>query len=1005
MRPTLIVGLGGTGSQAVVQLKQRLDTHKRWRELEGRPERSPAVVLRAFDVDQARPQAGRVGLDDGNEDVLLNAEVGPVIRRLKDPRPGERPSFVSRWFKPADARQIREAQATAFMNNGAGQIRAFGRIAFFQDMGGDGRVRRHLTSAFDELTQRHSEVDVYVVTSIAGGTGAGLLIDTLVLLQKEAARRPGLAVSTSLFCVMPAAFRGTLSDLTYKAGEANGFAALRELHRLITTEDPVKFAWAPGQDWEMREPPVRAIYLIDGTRGGNARRLQEGYPVAITDAIYAQLLPSSRSSRSRRVNEEGRLKGHEDLYSTFGVYTVEYAWQPIVSALAVRAAARFTADLLDETTVPVPEMVDRFLSGTLDGATGVPYLLRRELGGRGVRRAAPRWLDPAEEAAPFPLLPNLEESYQDIGTSMLSRTRHGNTDLDADITQQVQRYLGKATGTPAAQRQFYPVADRNTELARRQWTVALHSAVGIMLSGGQDGGQGGVTAAERFLDAVGARVRQYETELQRAPAPEPGAKQALAEQERQSMLSSGRSGRKQLRYLAARQGALEAEVERECWERATQLLGYMIGTIGAAKAELARVRDTLGEVSRGFEAESAAVAGDRSELDAAPLRRMVPTVEEQVMERFYARCVGDPPQKGGLPERLAARRRALLWTLSPDERGEVRLHVQRGEEKPQPCTPEVLTRAIGGATGRLFDRLRHMSVFEVLETAGEDPEALAREMIEGGALLSHYDRDRHFDLQSGYAAQVPPQISEYVYADVPAEGPGHEFGTRFTDRLLAQGVTLMPITEPGEQVDYPTTDKILYFAVQHRMVLPAFTGVEGLRESYRERSDGGISPHVMVEEKGAARLEFHSARLARDGVLDDALPDLTGTALNLCADVDLLRCAAIVFAHGRLEFRRNPDQAGGTWYATPQGRQEIPVGPHRDLAKTLEPLALARTTRDADRASGIKNLAAELSEAYDDDQDAARWTRDFFLKGPPTQPGVPIPPWLWTVFTVASHIS
>ncbi|MDF5752649.1 tubulin-like doman-containing protein [Spongiactinospora sp. TRM90649] len=1000
MRSSLVVGLGGTGSQAVVHLKRRLYTHEQWRRLDGGGgPLAPAtdVVLRAVDVDNSRPHAGLVSLDGNNEDIALAAEVAPVIRRLKDWRPGEQPppSPIAAWFKPDDARHIKESQTTAFMTNGAGQIRAFGRIAFFQDMIGDKRARQGLSSAFDAISQSHGELDIYVVTSVAGGTGAGLVIDTLAWLQKEGRDRD-LNFRTTLFCVMPAAFKGTLSDLTFQAGEANGFATLRELDRLIKAEQPVKFTWSVNDSHVMEEAPVSQIYLLDGTRQTSSARRLRGYradqvcPVAIADAIYAQLLPGPQAGRiSRQVNEVAYTKAENDLYSTFGIYVVEYAWQPLVSGLTVQAAARFTADLLGPAPATIGETVDRFLSGTLDGATGVPRLVGRELGGGVQRRAAPRWLEPAEGAVPFPPVPVLAEPYQDVKAF---RTKHVNADVDADVTSRTARFLGTATGT---QRQFYPAAERNVELARVQWRESLYAAVGLLLSGGP----GGANAAVAFLTGVGGRIRQYEEDLQRSPAPEPGAKRGLAEQERQTLLAAHKSGRKQLRYLAAQQDALDALVERDCWERATRLLGYLGRTVAAAVAELTRLRDVLEETGRVFEADSQAIAGDRGELDAAPLRRVVPPSTPEITDRFYAECVGPQAQGETLPVRLAERRRALTWSLRPGTGDQVRLHVGEGGGPEREAGPAEVARAIRGCIGRLFDPLRHKSVFEILETSGESPDKLAEEFEEGGGLLANYDRARHFDIQR--ESQSAPQLSAYVYADVPAEGRGHELGTQFEGRLSRHGIRVLPIAKPGEETEYPTTDKILYFAVQHRLVLPAFTSVERLRPSYDSRRGGTISPHVLIEEKGAARIEDRAKELAEEGVLAEPMGDLKETALSLCADVELLRCTAIAYAHSRLEFRRNADNVGGRWYALFPGRTDVPFGRSRDLAQSLEPLSLARTPRDAATAAELKRLAAELAEQYDD---PAATTRDFFAAGPPGEPTPGIAPWLWTVLTVASHI-
>ena len=183
MLPTLVVGLGGTGSWAIAHFKKRLLSDRHWGLLEAGPaaitradydRNAWPVELKAIDVDRKqRPALGSLKLDKAVEDIQLTAPVGKTITDIAS-IPNAYPT-IQRWMSSEEAKGYDINEATLYMTEGLGQIRQFGRIAFFYEQVNSARELSKLDAAFDRLAQLNAaeDIQVFVVASVAGGTGAG----------------------------------------------------------------------------------------------------------------------------------------------------------------------------------------------------------------------------------------------------------------------------------------------------------------------------------------------------------------------------------------------------------------------------------------------------------------------------------------------------------------------------------------------------------------------------------------------------------------------------------------------------------------------------------------------------------------------------------------------------------------------------------------------------------------------------------------------------------------
>lgn len=195
MRPFLVLGLGGSGGKTIRYLKQSL--HEWLREVgwsDGIPQ---AWQFLHIDTPQAQDSPvlpGSPELLPPNEYLSLHRDGVPfstVVDRLQ--RAGT--DFDGWWVDPD--------YMTVPIANGAGQYRAIGRIlGLDQQTAMLGRIQGkiaalHSSDSYGQLSQlraaaqgsgsfvESSDPVVMVVSSLAGGTGAGLFMDIADMLRAE----------------------------------------------------------------------------------------------------------------------------------------------------------------------------------------------------------------------------------------------------------------------------------------------------------------------------------------------------------------------------------------------------------------------------------------------------------------------------------------------------------------------------------------------------------------------------------------------------------------------------------------------------------------------------------------------------------------------------------------------------------------------------------------------------------------------------------------------------
>lgn len=306
VRPTVFIGLGGTGMEILLRLRRRiLQADWKGQRLNSMAE-FPVAGFLYFDTDKREgresgrathtdPMAQAVAFGRG-ETLQHKVDVG-FYQREKDNYPA-----IRDWLPVGDFAQIDTEK-------GAGQIRSISRLLFFDQfdtfkaMVADkaNAVKANVThqTVLDRLGISHTdkEVRIVVVCSAAGGTGAGAFIDAGLALRSMTNPVPA---SVELFLMLPSGYAAANRERVF----ANGFAALSELEHVMRP-DPQPPYVNPKTGWTSVEKPTETkpydeVYLLDtqNLEGDATKNVEDIYDM-VADILFEDFGSSDFASRKR----------------------------------------------------------------------------------------------------------------------------------------------------------------------------------------------------------------------------------------------------------------------------------------------------------------------------------------------------------------------------------------------------------------------------------------------------------------------------------------------------------------------------------------------------------------------------------------------------------------------------------------------------------------------------------------------------------------------------------
>ncbi len=230
---------------------------------------------------------------------------------------------------------------------------------------------------------------VYIVSSIAGGMGAGAVIDLAYIIREELQKLGTLGESSSIHAMLmlPGAFYG-IED---QRKQANSYATLREINALMLGEAGFHSGYPNGRRIETMLPPFKDVAVYDGVNEhGRTWRSTDEILSLMAETLW--LLTSSEVGSQEinlKINEAGVLNdisssGYATCATTSGAVVLRFPARTAALWCALRHADKMIGELMAPPDLSASagqrSAVLRDLAGLrdrfLNNDEGVPHQVR-----------------------------------------------------------------------------------------------------------------------------------------------------------------------------------------------------------------------------------------------------------------------------------------------------------------------------------------------------------------------------------------------------------------------------------------------------------------------------------------------------------------------------------------------------------------------------------------------------------------------------------------------------
>ncbi len=354
--PTFFIGLGGSGSRVVDTLARRLRREPSWERFRG------LIHFVAIDTDQSDLDRISERCETSNISLTNKRRRIQLLRGELEHEENERAvSWIHPWYEFRDT-----------SGKGAGQIRLESRFSLHCQIadGRPGNVRgvlhQRLSSALaahNPSRDRTRPVRFYFYGSLAGGTGSGTFI-TLAYLVRQLAAELGSPSQVYGTYFLPSVFREKVSPPLHSKINANAYAALLELERVMelryegTGPNKIELVYDPqlsqGRAVDPRvdkvdRPPYDWVYLADLPEAMTVDQIT----AAAGEAAYLQLFSPILAFQEREGDNFEQLQSEPNegffalQYGSIGASVLELPRERLVRYFARRQCV----ELLDRYVV------------------------------------------------------------------------------------------------------------------------------------------------------------------------------------------------------------------------------------------------------------------------------------------------------------------------------------------------------------------------------------------------------------------------------------------------------------------------------------------------------------------------------------------------------------------------------------------------------------------------------------------------------------------------------
>lgn len=290
--PILVVGLGGTGADALIRIKNLVNERLNSSSINDKPDNIEYLAIDTDSKTKAVQYNGTKFSEANSETCIMeDAKLAATYKNLDS---NQMPQ-VSEWIsKGIDVSQVKD---------GSGGFRQVGRFLFFKEFK---MVKEALEKKIINITKGKSnnkKVYVFIVTGVSGGTGSGTFIDVPYVINKLLSEK-GYESQILGFIFLPDINIQVLplnAHATKRNIQRNGFAALKELDYLMNfgklSGNGEKFEQDYGNGFKVfsEQPPYDICHLVSSINSDGVNNYTKESCMAVTSETIINFIADERN--------------------------------------------------------------------------------------------------------------------------------------------------------------------------------------------------------------------------------------------------------------------------------------------------------------------------------------------------------------------------------------------------------------------------------------------------------------------------------------------------------------------------------------------------------------------------------------------------------------------------------------------------------------------------------------------------------------------------------------
>lgn len=339
--PTLVVGLGGTGCKIARRLKQTLLS-------ETPTEDHDRIMVRFVGIDTDNREKEVTVSEEAPLDFFAQISGETASFNPKDPSCAP----LLHWLPTDDEGRLKNMRRLT-AGQGAGGCRLMGRFAYnyfgpahFPSI--EAQIKNLLDLRKNPLRSfkgariaTSNDLTIFVVGSLAGGTGSGSFIDAIATCHYLADRAaPGMNRHINGVFALPSVFAGRIDTANLQTQRATAYSCLRDLEVLLATnrDDLLTFKYF-NHEYQLRTRLLNNVYLVDlNTKGGGIVEDDDLYRL-VAAQLYAMIGSPIGAHKLSVANNDWitnakDLAGGNRFYCSLGLVGIAYDQRTVLDYAA-----------------------------------------------------------------------------------------------------------------------------------------------------------------------------------------------------------------------------------------------------------------------------------------------------------------------------------------------------------------------------------------------------------------------------------------------------------------------------------------------------------------------------------------------------------------------------------------------------------------------------------------------------------------------------------------------